>query len=237
MKTKSPRLPVSIELPERTLLEGGTFFVRLRTLNELEEFWSTHRDEFTFACEGKSSTKPSFLNEYEWVFGTTKAAVVGTVLRWGQSGINCEFYDWAKHDPLMHEIFFLDRDADRESMIKKGAWSEQDEADFRVDCARRSSETYRGWWRFCHLPNEYSTNKWLNGGQGHDELIDPRMDPTEVVSTLQEQIFDGWRRSDSWELESHDGESIAEVIRYWKNERNKGEGYYGDENESPERSS
>ena len=63
------------------------------------------------------------------------------------------------------------------------------------------------------------------------------MDPMKVASTLQEQIFDDWRHSDFWELESHDGESIAEVISYWKNERVKGEGYYGDENESPERSS
>ncbi|WP_448090244.1 hypothetical protein [Pseudomonas azerbaijanoccidentalis] len=233
MKTKSPRLPVYIDLPERTLLEDGTFFVRLRTLNDLEEFWSTYKDKFAFACEGKSSEKPRFLNEYEWVFGPTKAAVVCTVLRWGKSGIGCEFYDWAKHDPLMHELFFLDRNADRDFMIKKGVWSEKDEMDFHNDCARRSSETYRGWWRFCNVPNGYSANEWLNGGQCHEELIDPNMDPMEAATTLQEQIFDDWRQSDFWELESHTGESINEIISYWKNERAKGEGYYGDENEPP----
>lgn len=236
MKTKSPRLPVHIELPERRLLDDGALFVRLRTLNELEEFWSGNQDKFAFACEGKSSVQPSFLREYEWVFGTTKAAVVRAVLRWGQSGIGCEFYDWAQHDPLMHQMFFLDRDADRESTIEKGTWSEKDEAEYLSDCARRSSETYRGWWRFCNLPSGYSANEWLNGGQGHEELIDPDMAYSEAASILQEQTFDDWRQSDLWELESHTRESVEEIIRYWKNERANGEGYYGDENESSESS-
>ncbi|WP_460151868.1 hypothetical protein [Pseudomonas sp. S2_B07] len=233
MKTKSSQLPVYIELPECTLLEGGTFFVRLRTLDQLDEFWRKHRDKFAFACEGKTSNNPNFLREYEWVFGLTKAGVVSTVLRWGQSGIGCEFYDWATHDPQMHEIFFLDRDAERNSEIEKGTWSEKDEMDFRSDCVRRSAETYRGWWRFCNLPNEYSY-EWLNGGEGHEELIDPHMAYPDVATTLQEQAFDDWRRSDFWELESHDCESVEELIQYWKNERAKGEGYYGDENECSE---
>ncbi|VVO40788.1 hypothetical protein [Pseudomonas fluorescens] len=234
MKIKSPRMPIYIELRERTLLEDGTFFVRLRTLDELDEFWGKHRDKFASACEGKFSKKPSFLHEYEWVFGLTKAAVVRTVLRWGQSGIGCEFYDWAKHDSQMHEIFFLDRDAQRYSDIEMGIWSEKDEMDFRADCVRRSVETYRGWWRFCNLPNGYSSIEWLNDRQGHEELIDPHMTYQDVVTTLQEQTFDDWRQSDLWELESHDGESIDELIQYWKNERANGEGYYGDENGTPE---
>ncbi|TDV37534.1 hypothetical protein EDF87_12570 [Pseudomonas helmanticensis] len=234
MKTNSSCLPVYIELPVQTLLENGAFFVRLRTLDELEEFWRTHQDKFAYACEGKGSEKPCFLNEYEWVFGNTKASVVRTVLRWGKSGISCEFYDWAKNDPLMHEMFFLDRDADRRSMIEIGRWSEKDEAYFHADCARRSSETYRGWWRFCNLPNGYSANEWLNCSQGHEELIDPHMDCTDVETILHENTFDDWRQSDCWEIESHDVESIDEIILYWKNERAKGEGYYGDENVSLE---
>ena len=87
MKTKSSRLPVYIELPENTLLQDGACFVRLRTLDELDVFWSKYRDKFLYACEGLTSNNPSFLHEYEWVFGSTKAAVVRTVLRWGQSGI------------------------------------------------------------------------------------------------------------------------------------------------------
>ncbi|MBE8589577.1 hypothetical protein IQK56_00765 [Pseudomonas sp. MAFF 301449] len=234
MKTKSSRLPVCIELPDRASLEDGTFFVRLRTLDELDEFWCEHRGKFAFACEGKTSIKPSFLNEYEWVFGLTRDAVVRTVLRWEQSGISCEFYDWAKHDSQMHKLFFLDRDAERDSMIEKGIWSEKDEADFRADCVRRTPKTYRGWWRFCSLPNEYSSSEWLSDCPGHEELIDPHMDYQEVMTTLQEQMFDDWRESEFWDLESHNGESIEELIQYWKNERAKGEGYYGEENETLE---
>ena len=230
MKTKS-RLPVDIELPERTLLEDGVVFVRLRTLDELDEFWCRHRDKFAFACEGKNSNKPNFLHEYEWVFGSAKAAVVRTVLRWGHSGIGCEFFDWAKHDSKVHEMFFLDRDGERDSEIEKGIWSEKDEINFRADCVRRSVETYRGWWRFCNLPSGYSPNEWLSGDE---ELIDPSMAYQEVASKLQEQAFDNWRQSDFWELESHIGGSIDELIQYWKDERVKGEGYYGDENEFSE---
>lgn len=234
MKTKSSRLPIYIELPERTPLEGGTLFVRLRTLDQLDEFWRKHRDKFDFACEGKISNAPNFLHEYEWVFGSTKAGVVRTVLRWGQSGIGCEFYDWAKHNSQVHEMFFLDRDAERSFQIEKGIWSDKDEVDFRADCVRRSVDTYRGWWRFCNLPSGSSPNEWLNGGQGREELIDPHMAYQEVAITLQEQAFDDWRQSDFWELESHDSESIDELIQYWKTVRAEGGGYYGEENESPE---
>jgi hypothetical protein len=234
MEPKSPSLPVYIDLPERTLLEDSTFFVRLRTLDELDVFWSDHRHRFLFACEGKSSSNPSFLHEYEWVFSSTKAAVVRTVLRWGQSGIDCEFYEWAKHDPQMHEMFFLDRDANRDSMIEKGIWLAKDEIDFRADCIRRSVETYRGWWRFCNLPKGFTPNEWLTGGRGYEEFIDPHTPFQEVATALQEQTFDDWRQSDFWELETHNSESIDQLIQYWKNERAKGEGYYGDENESPD---
>lgn len=232
MKTKSSCLPVYIELPDRTLLEDGTLFVHLRTLDELDEFWCEHRQKFAFACEGKNSDKPGFLNEYEWVFGSTKAAVVRTVLRWERSSIDCEFYDWAKHNSQMHKSFFLDRDAERDSMIEQGAWTDIDEANFRADCVRRSAETYRGWWRFCNLPAGYLYNEWLNDNQGHEELFDPHMPYQEVVTTLHEQTFDNWRNSDFWELESHDGESIDELIQYWKKERDQGEYYYGEENVS-----
>lgn len=233
METTSSRLPVDIVLPERTLLEGGSVFVRLLTLDELDVFWSKHRHIFFYACEGKSFSNPSFLHEYEWVFGSTKAAVIRTVLRWGQSGIDCEFHDWAKHDPQMHEMFFLDRDAERDSMIEKGIWLERNEKDFHADCVRRSVETYRGWWRFCNLPKEYSPDEWFTSGRGYEEFIDPHMSCQEVATALQEQTFDDWRQSDFWELETHNSESIDQVIQYWKHERARGEDYYGDENEPP----
>ena len=127
---KKPLLPVDIKLPERVLLEGGVMFATLRTLDELEQFWEEHKVQFELACEGKGVTSgQTFLREYEWVFGTSKSAVVRTVMRWGRSGIGCDFYDWAKHDPRMHECFFHDRDAYRDSRIERGKWSDKDEAE------------------------------------------------------------------------------------------------------------
>ena len=126
---KKPLLPVGIKLPERVLLEDGVMFATLRTLDELEQFWEEHKGQFELACEGKGVTSgQTFLREYEWVFGTSKSAVVRTVMRWGRSGIGCDFYDWAKHDPRMHECFFHDRDAYRDSRIERGKWSDKDEA-------------------------------------------------------------------------------------------------------------
>ncbi|PZR33916.1 MAG: hypothetical protein DI524_16890, partial [Ectopseudomonas oleovorans] len=183
---KKPLLPVDIKLPERVLLEEGVMFVTLRTLDELERFWEEHKGQFELACEGKGVTSgQTFLREYEWVFGTSKSAVVRTVMRWGRSGIGCDFYDWAKHDPRMHECFFHDRDAYRDSRIERGKWSDKDEAEYLADYARRTPETYRGWWRFCDLPNGYNPDDWFNPGIDHEELFDPNMALAEVAEKLK----------------------------------------------------
>ena len=100
MKTKKkPPLPVDIKLPERVMFDDETMFVTLRTLDELERFWQENKGQFEFACEGKGWENPIFLREYEWVFGTSKSAVVRQVMRRSESGVSCEFYDWAKNDP------------------------------------------------------------------------------------------------------------------------------------------
>ena len=231
---KNPLLPVDIKLPERVLLEDGVMFATLRTLDELEQFWEEHKGQFELACEGKGVTSgQTFLREYEWVFGTSKSAVVRTVMRWGRSGIGCDFYDWAKHDPRMHECFFHDRDAYRDSRIERGKWSDKEEAEYLVDCARRTPETYRGWWRFCDLPNGYDSDDWFNPGIDHEELFDPNMALAEVAEKLHEQTFDDWKQHGVWEeIEAHDRASIDETILYWRNERAAGESYYGDENEA-----
>lgn len=85
--------PVNIDLPETALLDGGTVFVTLRTLDALEAYWREHSDRFAFACEGSNWHDNAFLHGYEWVFGSSKADVVSTVLRWGTSGIDCGFKD------------------------------------------------------------------------------------------------------------------------------------------------
>ncbi|WDH19916.1 hypothetical protein [Pseudomonas chlororaphis] len=173
------------------------------------------------------------MHEYEWVFGTSKAAVVRTVMRWGRSTISCEFYDWAKHDPQMHESFFLDRESYRAYKIDKNQWSKKDESEYLSNCASRSRDNYRGWWRFCDLPHGYTPDDWFSVGRDHEELTDPDMPFEEVATKLQEQTYDEWKHLDFWEIESHDSSSIDKAIRYWRNEQVEGEDYYGAENEMP----
>ena len=98
---KKPLLPVDIKLPERVLLDDGTLFVTLRTLDELEKFWQEHKDQFEFACEGTGWDSPIYLREYEWVLGTSKSAVVRTVMRWSEFGVSCELHDWSKSTPSL----------------------------------------------------------------------------------------------------------------------------------------
>jgi len=230
---KKPLLPVDIKLPERVLLDDGTMFVTLRTLDELEGFWREHKGQFAYACEGKNWDNPLFLREFEWVFGTSKSAVVRTVMRWDVSGVGCEFYDWAKNDPEMRASWFHYRDEYRDSQIKRGLWSDEDEIGYQADCIRRSPETYRGWWQLKNLPGGFCPSDWFNPCIIHDQLTDPNMPVAEVERTLQEQTFNDWKKSCAGvdEIEYHDQASIEEYIAYWRNEKAIGEGYYGCDNE------
>ena len=229
---KKQLLPVDIKLPECVLLEGGVMFVTLHTLDELERFWIEHKNQFKFACEGSGmEDTPCFLREYEWVFGNSKSAIARTVMRWGKSGIGCEFYDSSEANPGGHEFFFKDREVYRTFQIEKGDWSDKDEAEHLAECACRSPETYRGWWRFCNLPHGYNPSEWFNPCIDYEELIDPDMPLVEVADKLHEQTFDDWAHSDCWEVKAHDRTSIDETIRYWRNEQAVGAGYYGEENE------
>lgn len=230
-KPPKPPLPVDINLPERVMLDGGTLFVVLPTLDELEVFWNEHKEQFQFACEGKHCERPIYLRPYEWVFGSSKAAVVRTVMRFGQSGVGCEFHDWAQSDPGMHTAFFRERDEYRESQMDRGFWSDEDEASYRMDSIRRTPKTYRGWWQFKDLPGGFNPLDWFNPTIHHEELFDPSMPIAAVESKLLEQTFDDWKASDVYEIEYHDQVSIEETIAYWRGEQADQQGYYGDENE------
>ncbi|WP_148639780.1 hypothetical protein [Paenacidovorax caeni] len=140
--------------------------------------------------------------------------MVRKVMRWGESGVGCEFYDWAKNDPSMYRFWFDDREAYRESQIEKGLWSDQDEADYITDCIRRSPETYRGWWQLKDIPGGCDPLDWFNPCIHHEELFDPNMPISEVEKALQEQTFDDWKQSDVYEIEYHDRESIEDAIAY-----------------------
>jgi len=224
-----PLLPVEIKLLERVLFDNGTMFVTLPTLDELEKFWREYKDHFEFACEGKFWDNPTYLREHEWVFGTSKSAVVRTVMRWSASGVGCEFYDWSKNDPEMHDCWFHERDKYRDSQIEEGLWSVEDERAYQADCIRRSPETYSGWWQLKNLPNGCDPLDWFDMGN-YEELFDPKMPIVEVERMLQEQTFNDWKDSDVNEIQYHDRTSVEETIAYWRGQQAAGQEYYGDEN-------
>lgn len=232
MRNKEKQLlPVDINLPERVRSADGTMFVTLRTLDELARFWQEHKGEFEFACEGKGWDNPIFLRGYEWVFGTSKSAVVRTVMRWSESGVSCQFYEWAKNEPEMHRLWFIERDEFREYCMERGSWTDKDEANYKSDCIRRSPSTYYGWWDLKDIPGGMDPLDWFRQFTDAEELIDPNMPIAEVEKTLQEQTFDDWRESEPHEIEYHTHESIEETIAYWRTEQSFGQSYYGDENE------
>ncbi len=218
MKPKKKLLPVDIELPERVLLEGDVMFVTLRTLDEFEQFWNAHKNQFAFACESGLGP-PVFLRPYEWVFGNSKAAIVRTIMRWGRSGISCEFY----RDPFGCRDFFMDRELDRKSRIEGGDWSDEDEAEYLADCVLRSPETYFGYWRFCNLPDIYSDDDWFFLGN-HEELFDQNMPLAEVENKLHEQTFDEWENCDG-PVMTYSRDLLDKEIQVWVSDRADGKGW------------
>ncbi|MDO8728669.1 MAG: hypothetical protein Q7K26_02110 [bacterium] len=225
-KTRKNLLPVDIKLPERLLFNGGVIFATLRTLEELEQFWREH--QFQFACGGRYwGEEPSFLREYQWIFGMSKSSVVRTALRWEELGIACEFYE----DPEIIAGWFHDRDEYRANQVKNGDWTDLDEKEYQADCIRRSPETYHGWWQLKNLPGVLDLSSWLNSFTDHEELIDPNMPVAEVERTLQEQTFDDWKNLDCEDIQCHDRISFEEMIAYWRQEQTASEDYYGKENE------
>jgi hypothetical protein len=228
--TLKNKLPVDIELPDHVLLGGGTMFVTLRTLSDLEAFWSKYRFRFKYACEGRHEIGNDFLHPYQWVFGTSKSSVIKTVFRWGVSGIGCEFFDWRKHDPREYECFFREREIFRHEHIGDGTWSDDDETEFQADCINRDRENYYGWWRFCNMPNDYDPA--ILDEDEDLELVNPKTPIDRVVCKLSERIFNAWMDDSLGSgVDAHDRISINETINYWRNERDTGQGYYGIENE------
>jgi len=193
------KLPIEIRLPEKVMLENETMFVILRTLDEFNEFWTANKAKFPFAAsQGLSDSV--FLGKYEWVFGATKAAVVQTVMRWGRSGVECEFFDWSKSEPEWHKAWFLDRESTREAAIRDGSWTEADQAAYAKDCVIRTPESYSGWWRLKNIPGGCDPDEWFSDYQ---EIFDPNLPIAEVERLLQEQTFDDWLISDLSSVRSY----------------------------------
>ena len=186
------QLPVEIKLPEKVMLENGTMFVTLRTLDELQAFWNENKTRFPFAVRNMVAD-PVLLRDYEWVFGGTKVAVVQTVMRWGESGIGCEFYDWSKSEPDWHRLWFKDRDSVRENAIRDGSWTEMNQAEYEADCILRTPDSYRGWWRLKNIPGGCDWDDWFSDYQ---EIYDKNLPVAEVERLLQELTFDEWLSAD-----------------------------------------
>lgn len=233
MKTnKKPTLPIQIPLPERVLQPNGTMFVTLRTLEELEQFWLEHKSQFEFACEGVGIFgEKHYLSECEWVFGQTRSAVVRTVMRWDSLSVCGEYYDWATSEPADHAFWFRDRDGYRTEQIERGLWSDEDEAEYKADCLRRTPQNYRGYWLLKNLPGGCPHWDYLTDS---DEIIDPNLSTEEAERTLQEQIFDEWKDSGCEEIRYHDRASIDKSIAYWREVKERGEDYYGLDNDFTE---
>ena len=201
-------LPVQIKLPEKVMLENGTMFVTLRTLDDLRSFWSENKTKFPFSVNQFQSDSV-FLGKYEWVFGITKAAVVQTTMRWGESGVGCEFFNWYKAEPDLHEMWFKDRDSVRENAILDGSWTETDQAAYEADCLHRTPESFRGWWRLKNIPGEDDPDEWLSDYQ---EIIDSNLPIEEVEQLLQEQVFDDWLFADHHSVRAYStGELDLEI--------------------------
>lgn len=228
--SKNRPLPADIKLPERVHLENGSMFVTLRTIDELRAFWEQYKSQFSYACRGTLISNVVFLHQYEWVFGVTKAAVVQTVMRWGQSSVACEFYDWATDDPGLHETWFLDRDSVREHALRDGSWTEQKQSEYEADCAERNRASYRGWWRLKDIPGDCNSDDWL---ANYQEIINPNLPLSEVERLLQEQTFDQWSEPELNDVSAYSAEQITEELARMRLEKSRGyTPYYGQENET-----
>ncbi|MGO1073406.1 hypothetical protein [Lysobacter sp. CA199] len=203
-------------------------FVRLPTLASLEECWAQQRAIRPYVANGMTCPEGQrFLNQYEWVFAPTKAALIEAMTRWDQVGICVRWYDW-KGDAnaiYSYEEHFRDYEERRERGIAEGTWTLQDE----VDHVEYSPERYTGEWVIDNLPDDMGED-WF--AFGHRSIIDQTLPTSVVTRLLQERTFDDWRRGDAYDVMVRDAKSVGDEIEYWRGEKRAGEDYYGKENES-----
>jgi len=222
---KRPKKPIDIGHPCGTPLPGGVIRVFLRTLDELEAFWQGHHDRLPFAATGVAQVDGQiFLDEYEWYFSPEIPALVKTVTRWDETGIRVFWYDWAQRDPGEHADYFQDRADERETRLRQGNWTLEDEAEYR----RRTTDNYRGCWMLENLPCDILSSDWL---AVEEEICDPHLSPAEVAERFQIQTFWDWMASDAGEVEFMTADLVDAFIAYWRGERACGREYYGAEHE------
>jgi len=200
--------------------------VWLRTLDDLEAFWQTHRDRLPFAATGFALRDgQSFVDEYEWYFSPEIPGLVKAVTRWDEMGIGVFWYDWARMNPGEYAGYFQDRADERETRLRQGDWTLEDEAEYRS----RTPDNYRGYWMLENLPCDILFSDWL---VSEEEICDPDLSPAEVARRFQEQTFWDWLLSDDGEVVFMTAEGVDEFIAEWREEQSQGLDYYGAENET-----
>lgn len=223
-KLTKPKRPMDIALPENVMLPNGTLFVKLPTLDSLDAFWSENSERFLYAATGiPLTTGQNFLNDCEWVFGNSKAAVVETFCRWNEVGIKTIFYDWAKEDPKDHQAWFDDRDSYAKYRAEQG--KEPERPSFYTTC---TPETYRGYWILENLPNDFDMFSWFTDF-AFTEITDWNLPVATAKAMLQEQTFDDYiEHGCCADTECFDKAGLTENIEYWKEQRAQGMETYGD---------
>lgn len=228
------RLPVEIPLLEGVEIDGA-MFIRLLTLSDVQRFWAGNDIRYSFAAYGcPVTTGQLFLNEYEWIFATTKASLVRAFTRWTQAGIQCVWHDWVNDrsldfDPAFSYLrWFATRAALRMEGRSEHQWTEKQEHEYQRDILLRTPETFRGWWTLKNLPLDMTPDIWLSS---RTELFDAGLSPVEAAQRMQELTYDSFIDS-SEEIVLLDKDGIDGEIRYWISEKESGaDCYYGSRNE------
>jgi hypothetical protein len=220
-----------IRLAERVPNSDGAVFATLHTIAELEEFWHLQCFGLQYAAQGiLIGDQQYFLDEYEWVFAPSKAALIKAVTRWDAIGITCEWYDWALLEPERHAAWFEERAQFREDRRSNGRWTAADEVKFQQDSRLRSPETYRGYWTLNNLPPGCTFADWFTSSRA--EVIDSTLSAEMAAALLQEMTFDDWHDANIFNLALHDAMGVEHEIMKAKAQRNAGDDYYGCENEA-----
>lgn len=204
-------LPYEIPLPDGELLENGTMFVRLPTLSSLEIFWEKNKSRFSYAVQGSlaEGADPFFHDNDDWIFGSSKASVIETLLRWGDSIIDFDFIEFAE---WVVPAYLNDREVFRTEEIEKGRWTDDDEQRYRADCEIRTLETYKGCWDFKDT-DKFSGSFLFEMGMP-EELIDPTMPREKVAELLFPWLFDESVENGGIYFSAHDSDSIDETIKF-----------------------
>lgn len=231
-KKKRVRFPIDIPLEKNVLLENGCMVVDLPTLEELESFWAENREKYPYAATGRFNNDPWYLDEYEWVFGPSREAVVETAMRWTEFGIQCVWKPFEGSSAWIKEAVLGDRERYRNEMMAKGTWTDEQEQEYVADYARRNEDTYNGLWELTNLPGGCDDLDWFSipTSDEFEELFDPNIPPLEVETQFKRRTFEDWKGSDA-ELEFMDVADVDKFIAYWVEEREQGNDYYGCEDE------